>query len=303
MHLHGIDQSILVSGESGAGKTETVKILMNHIASIAEQHTQDRLTSEVMDRGLGDTTARQLGEAMNQTITKVLQSNPLLESFGNAKTLRNDNSSRFGKFVQLQFNQTSILVGAHAFTYLLEKSRVTNQEEGERNYHVLYQVLFAESLQQFKLPSAGDFRYLTVSGNSIEGKTDDQHLLATQQKLSLLGASDETQAQLVKALVGILYLGQCTVSPSQGNADGSEIEQEGKKHLDTVAELLGVDSNILALSLTSRQLITKNGASFTRVPLDVASATAAIEGVAKGLLIDKCCPSSSFPHHVKCCPT
>ena len=234
MHLHGNDQSILVSGESGAGKTETVKILMNHIASIAEQHTQDRLTSEVMDRGLGDTTARQ--QEMNQTIRKVLESNPLLEYFGNAKTLRNDNSSRFGKFVQLQFNQTSILVGAHAFTYLLEKSRVTNQEEGERNYHILYQVLFAnQQLQQSKLSSRelqqSNFRYLTVSGDSIEGKTDEQHFSATQQKLSLLGVSDTMQAQLVQTLIGILYLGQCTVSKSKGNADASELDQTGTQHL------------------------------------------------------------------------
>jgi myosin V len=111
----GINQSILVSGESGAGKTETVKILMGHLAHIS-------------------------GKKNDKTIQKVLQANPLLESFGNAKTARNDNSSRFGKFTQLQFNRFSVLAGSKCVTYLLEKSRVITQNEMERNYHIFHQV-------------------------------------------------------------------------------------------------------------------------------------------------------------------
>ena len=115
----GADQSILVSGESGAGKTETVKILMAHLASI------------------GGVKA-----AESPTIRKVVECNPLLESFGNAKTVRNDNSSRFGKFTQLQFDLDgglTRLVGSRCETYLLEKSRVVGQSPGERNYHVFLQ--------------------------------------------------------------------------------------------------------------------------------------------------------------------
>lgn len=109
------NQSILVSGESGAGKTETTKILMNHLATIA-------------------------GGLNNSTIKKIIEVNPLLESFGNAKTVRNDNSSRFGKFTQLQFDREGTLVGAKCRTYLLEKTRVINHEAPERNYHIFYQV-------------------------------------------------------------------------------------------------------------------------------------------------------------------
>ena len=109
------NQSILVSGESGAGKTETTKIVMNHLATIAG--------------GRGD-----------GAISRVIEVNPLLESFGNATTVRNDNSSRFGKFTQMQFDKKGNLIGARCDTYLLEKSRVVSIEKYERNYHIFYQV-------------------------------------------------------------------------------------------------------------------------------------------------------------------
>eukprot|EP00644_Phytophthora_capsici_P007993 jgi/Phyca11/530171/estExt2_fgenesh1_pm.C_PHYCAscaffold_580005 len=123
MKRHEVNQSILVSGESGAGKTETTKILMNHLASIAG--------------GLND-----------YTIKKIIEVNPLLESFGNAKTVRNDNSSRFGKFTQLQFDNAGILVGARCRTYLLEKTRVISHEDAERNYHIFYQLLAASDSKE-----------------------------------------------------------------------------------------------------------------------------------------------------------
>ncbi|KAF1784075.1 Leucine-rich repeat domain, L domain-like [Phytophthora cactorum] len=116
MKTNEMNQSILVSGESGAGKTETTKIVMNHLASVA-------------------------GGRKDKTIAKVIDVNPLLESFGNAKTTRNDNSSRFGKFTQLQFDGRGKLIGAKCETYLLEKSRVVSIAEGERNYHIFYQLL------------------------------------------------------------------------------------------------------------------------------------------------------------------
>ncbi|KAF1795022.1 P-loop containing nucleoside triphosphate hydrolase [Phytophthora cactorum] len=138
MKRHEMNQSILVSGESGAGKTETTKILMNHLASIAG--------------GLND-----------YTIKKIIEVNPLLESFGNAKTVRNDNSSRFGKFTQLQFDNAGILVGARCRTYLLEKTRVISHEEMERNYHIFYQLLAAsESKEKWFLDDANECYAYTV---------------------------------------------------------------------------------------------------------------------------------------------
>lgn len=129
MRDQGLNQSILVSGESGAGKTETVKILMSHLASVSE----GLATSSSAAAGSAGNDDQQ--QQQHRTIEKVLESNPLLESFGNAKTIRNDNSSRFGKFTQLQFTKggqggllkgADILVGSRCVTYLLEKSRVVH---------------------------------------------------------------------------------------------------------------------------------------------------------------------------------
>ena len=119
------NQSILVTGESGSGKTETVKILMSHLSCINK------------------------GSKENDVVNKILDSNPLLESFGNSKTVRNDNSSRFGKYTQLQFNGDGVLVGSFMGVYLLEKSRVCGVGGGERGYHFFYQVLEAEEEVRF----------------------------------------------------------------------------------------------------------------------------------------------------------
>ena len=143
MARDGCHQSILVSGESGAGKTETVKIVMSHLASI-----------QISEEGRLQESAE---IHSNRVIRRVIDSNPLLEAFGNAKTCRNDNSSRFGKYIQLQFDvedQTAaavsgrvvpscILAGSMCETYLLEKSRVVSHEMNERTYHIFYQLLAA----------------------------------------------------------------------------------------------------------------------------------------------------------------
>ena len=125
------DQSILVSGESGAGKTETVKILLGDIASV--------------QKGPSAVNSPTLGVGDNEIVRKVLDTNPLLEAFGNAKTVRNDNSSRFGKYLQLQFDRESEsscrLAGSKCEVYLLEKSRVTLHTEGERTYHLSTYIL------------------------------------------------------------------------------------------------------------------------------------------------------------------
>ncbi|GLE06109.1 hypothetical protein PINS_up015320 [Pythium insidiosum] len=136
------NQSILVSGESGAGKTETTKIVMSHLAALAENSN-------------------------SKVIQQIIQANPLLESFGNAKTVRNDNSSRFGKFTELQFSSDGRLIGAFSRTYLLEKSRVTTQADGERNFHIFYQLLKQrEQYPELELTAFDAFTY--VSGSSRE---------------------------------------------------------------------------------------------------------------------------------------
>lgn len=125
------DQSILVSGESGAGKTVTTKIVLNYFAMLS------KLATEAHDGGAAGSDI--------QVEQQVLQSNPILEAFGNARTIRNDNSSRFGKYININFNQNGRLTGASIDTYLLEKVRLIHQNEGERNFHVFYQFLESAS--------------------------------------------------------------------------------------------------------------------------------------------------------------
>lgn len=167
------NQSILVSGESGAGKTETTKIVMNHLASVT-------------------------GGRKDKTIAKVIDVNPLLESFGNARTTRNDNSSRFGKFTQLQFDVNGKLIGAKCQTYLLEKSRVVSIADQERNYHIFYQMLAGfstQELREYHLDQSYDYMYLggTVDSMQVEGTNDAQHLASTRKSLSLVGLSPDNQ--------------------------------------------------------------------------------------------------------------
>ncbi|ETP34617.1 hypothetical protein F442_17095 [Phytophthora nicotianae P10297] len=257
MKQHRIPQSILVSGESGAGKTETVKIMMEHLASISMG-----IAKRLHPAESGETIV----------VEKVLKSNPLLEAFGNAKTIRNDNSSRFGKFTQLQFNSDYCLVGAECRHYLLEKSRVVAQAAGERNYHIFYQLVSAkEDVFGFNdATSAKEFRYLQDEKLILDGKTDLERYQVTRDALSTIGLSDKEQNELFSALCGILRLGQLDFMPLESNKDDAsqavaslnasspsgsvtaeQIEQQ-KKEIEQCAKLLGVEVAALSKQLCSR---------------------------------------------------
>ncbi|CAM9987258.1 unnamed protein product, partial [Ectocarpus sp. 8 AP-2014] len=235
------NQSILVSGESGAGKTETVKILMGHLAVAS--------SAVYGDEGGGGVAAGggEGGGGNDDVIRKIIESNPLLESFGNAQTTRNDNSSRFGKFTQLQFDGGFRMSGSGCTTYLLEKSRVVGHEPGERAYHVFYQILAAPEEAKARLGLAGklalDFRYLTADGKEadsvIEGRTDAQRYDMTTAALGLIGVSEEETLALFRALAGVLFLGQVDFTKRGGDEDKSEVvDQEA---LLPPSTLLGFD--------------------------------------------------------------
>ncbi|RHY26374.1 hypothetical protein DYB32_007678 [Aphanomyces invadans] len=225
-------QSILVSGESGAGKTETVKILMEHLATMSTK-TGPNLT----------------------IVAKVLRSNPLLEAFGNAKTIRNDNSSRFGKFTQLQFDVDNQLVGAKCRHYLLEKSRVVMQTHHERNYHIFYQ-LVASNAPRWRFPPHATFAYLNESADNapfvLDGENDAARYVATREALTTIGMAEADQLALLDALAGILHVGQVTFTPKHdGEGDGSEAVMTSHAWTSTCA-LLGLDPTVLATSLCNR---------------------------------------------------
>ncbi|KAI9913229.1 hypothetical protein PsorP6_005924 [Peronosclerospora sorghi] len=257
MKEHSIPQSILVSGESGAGKTETVKIMMEHLASISMGMAK-RLVPE------------QSGETV--VVEKVLKSNPLLEAFGNAKTIRNDNSSRFGKYTQLQFNSDHCLVGAECRHYLLEKSRVVAQAAGERNYHIFYQLVSAKE-EKYGFDndtSPNEFRFLQDEKLTLDGMSDLERYQVTRDALSTIGLSEKEQNDLFSALCGILRLGQLDFIPLESNKDDAsqaiaslnasspygnvttkQIEQQ-KKEIEKCAKLIGVEVTTLSKQLCSR---------------------------------------------------
>lgn len=229
MKRNETNQSILVSGESGAGKTETTKILMNHLASIAG--------------GLNDTT-----------IKKIIEVNPLLESFGNAKTVRNDNSSRFGKFTQLQFDQVGILVGAKCRTYLLEKTRVIHHEAPERNYHIFYQILESSSAPQWFLDTSKSYTYTgDNTAMKIEGVSDATHFERTKTALGLIGLSSDDQQVLFEVLAGILHLGEVKFNIKNGNDEETVITPHDAGTA-SATQLFGVSVEELETALCSRKI-------------------------------------------------
>lgn len=255
------NQSILVSGESGAGKTETVKILMDHIAFIA-------------------------GKKYDSTIDKVLKANPLLESFGNAKTTRNDNSSRFGKFTQLQFDQFSKLIGSKCSTYLLEKSRVISQNNNERNYHIFHEIFAAPAtiktslhldmlaLDKFVYMKKGD-----TKTSSIEGLSDSERFLQTIETLGLLGVSKADIQRILEILAGIMYLGQLVFKGIEGDNDKSMLDPACATATQIVAHLFKLEVSDLEERITIRN-IEIVGTEMT-LPLTVDQASDGRDALAK----------------------
>ncbi|ETV87400.1 hypothetical protein H257_00993 [Aphanomyces astaci] len=253
MRTHTINQSILVSGESGAGKTETTKIMMNHVATLAS-------TSDM------------------SIIQRIIQSNPLLESFGNAATARNDNSSRFGKFTELQFDVRGHLMGARAHTYLLEKSRVTHQAPGERTFHILYQVLAeASTLPHLHLDASRRYRYVQ---QDPADKVKLEHSWAdTQNGLTIVGIADAMQSDLLRVLAAILHLGESDFEMVEGDVDSSQVADAAV--LATAADLLGLPVAHLEKVLTFRSVIV--GREVISKPMTVDQARDCRDAVAKSL--------------------
>jgi len=182
-----VNQSILITGESGAGKTENTKKVIQYMAAIAGRVGGGKLEEQI------------------------IQANPILESFGNAKTIRNNNSSRFGKFIEIQFNQAGFICGASIVSYLLEKSRVTWQAPSERGFHIFYQLLLgspAESKKSLKLRAANDYEYLNKSGtNSIKGVDDVDEYNKTIKAMQICAFKQEEIDGVMKVVAGILHLG------------------------------------------------------------------------------------------------
>ncbi|XP_055073838.2 unconventional myosin-Va [Misgurnus anguillicaudatus] len=227
------NQSIIISGESGSGKTVSAKFTMRYFAVV--------------------------GGAAQQTSVeeKVLASNPIMEAIGNAKTTRNDNSSRFGKYIEIGFGPKGDIIGANMRTYLLEKSRVVFQTSEERNYHIFYQLCASRDLPEFrtlKLDSPENFHYTNQGQNTHIPDTDDAvELVRTRNAFTTLGVQTDQQMEIFHILAAILHLGNVNIQASGRGGDRSYIDAHDRS-LAIFAKLLGVEGAQMAQWLCHRRL-------------------------------------------------
>ncbi|XP_053223675.1 unconventional myosin-Ic isoform X3 [Podarcis raffonei] len=253
------DQCILISGESGAGKTEATKKVLQYYAVTCPASEQ---VETIKDR--------------------LLQSNPVLEAFGNAKTLRNDNSSRFGKYMDVQFDYKGAPIGGHILNYLLEKSRVVHQNHGERNFHIFYQLLEGgeeDLLRRLGLEkSPHQYQYL-VKGqcakvSSINDKSDWK---GVRRALSVINFSDNEVEDLLSIVASVLHLGNVQFAADE---DGSA-QVTTENQIKYLARLLGVEGSLLREALTHKKIIAKGEELVS--PLNLEQAAYARDALAKAI--------------------
>ncbi|KAK2149285.1 hypothetical protein LSH36_457g02032 [Paralvinella palmiformis] len=250
------NQSIIVSGESGAGKTVSAKYAMRYFATVCG------------------------AEAETQIEKRVLASNPIMEAIGNAKTTRNDNSSRFGKYIEIGFSRNNTIMGANMRTYLLEKSRVVFQAADERNYHIFYQLCSAADSPEYECLKLNhpDVFFYTNQGSApfIDGVEDGEDLLETREAFLLLGINDVRQMEIFKILSGILHIGN--VMFQEGDNENCVIPKTDK-HLPLMAEMLGVDMEQMRHWLCQRKIVTAN--EILTKPLTISQAYFARDALSK----------------------
>ncbi|XP_019585148.1 unconventional myosin-VI isoform X3 [Rhinolophus sinicus] len=288
MKVLKMSQSIIVSGESGAGKTENTKFVLRYL-------TESYGTGQDID-------------------DRIVEANPLLEAFGNAKTVRNNNSSRFGKFVEIHFNEKSSVVGGFVSHYLLEKSRICVQGKEERNYHIFYRLCAGASQdiqEKLHLSSPDNFRYLNrgctryfankeTDKQILQNRKSPEYLKAGSLKDPLLddhgdfirmctamkkiGLGDEEKLDLFRVVAGVLHLGNIDFEEAGSTSGGCNLKNKSTQSLEYCAELLGLDQDDLRVSLTTRVMLTTAGGTkgtVIKVPLKVEQANNARDALAK----------------------
>ncbi|XP_023619094.1 unconventional myosin-IXb isoform X3 [Myotis lucifugus] len=232
-----VNQCIVISGESGSGKTQTTNFLIHCLTALSQKGYASGVERTILGAG------------------------PVLEAFGNAKTAHNNNSSRFGKFIQVNYLESGIVRGAVVEKYLLEKSRLVSQEKDERNYHVFYYLLLGvseEERQEFQLKQPEDYFYLNQHNLKIEDGEDLKHdFERLKQAMEMVGFLPATKKQIFSVLSAILYLGNVTYKKrATGRDEGLEVGPP--KVLDTLSQLLKVKREILVEVLTKRKTVTAN---------------------------------------------
>lgn len=234
------NQTVVVSGESGAGKTVSAKYIMRYFAT----------------RGAPGQGKRR-ADAISETEEQILATNPVMEAFGNAKTTRNDNSSRFGKYIEIMFDKQTDIIGARIRVYLLERSRLVFQPLKERNYHIFYQLVAGatdEERQALGLLPVEQFDYLNQGGDPvIDGVDDAAEFMATRKSMTTIGVDDSVQREVWRMLAGLLHLGNVRITATRTDSQLSATEPS----LAQACEMLGINANEFAKWIVKKQLITR----------------------------------------------
>ncbi|KAI7887840.1 P-loop containing nucleoside triphosphate hydrolase protein [Mucor mucedo] len=252
------NQSILITGESGAGKTENTKIVIQYLTAVAT--TTNKPTTNILQ-------------------TQILQANPILESFGNAQTIRNNNSSRFGKFIRIEFNNRAQICGANIEWYLLEKSRVHQQTSKERNYHIFYQLLEAdEDIKKLLLldGQAQDYNFIKQSNKRIEGVDDAEEYVKLCKSLEIMGLAEKEKIDLFRIVASILHLGNISVTDYRDRADIRDFSA-----VERVCHLLGISAEDFKKSLLAPRI--KAGRDWVTQAKSPAQVVASLDALAKTL--------------------
>jgi myosin-5 len=237
------NQTIVVSGESGAGKTVSAKYIMRYFATRESPDNPGKRRGKI--------------DSMSETEEQILATNPIMEAFGNAKTTRNDNSSRFGKYIEIMFNKQTDIIGAKIRTYLLERSRLVFQPLKERNYHIFYQLVAGATdaeREELSLKPVEEFSYLNQgSAPVIDGMDDKAEFEATKASLTKIGVPKDTQSQIFRLLAALLHMGDVKISATRTDSNLAPDEPA----LIKACGLLGIDANEFAKWTVKKQLITR----------------------------------------------